>query len=166
MTKNVRWFFVVLISISLFSFSLEGDNTKTEKLRVGDKAPMAEVQKTKLLFGSQAEKGTYTLLSFWVSYDGASRMQNAALSHAVATLPQLSMVSISLDQYASVYNAVVKQDRLDTHTCYRADNSESESLFRNYDLKNGFATYLIDHEGMIVAKNMAVKELIAFLKQA
>ncbi len=158
MFKSVKCFFVVLISSSLFSFSF-GDKTKNERLKIGEKAPYPEVHNTKQIANLTNEKGTYTLLSFWASYDAKSRTQNAVLSHVASELPQLKMVSISFDRHPSVYETIIKQDKLDKHLCYREEKGEQSAVYRAYGLEAGFSNYLIDSEGIIIAKNISTKDL-------
>lgn len=103
--------FVVLIISSLISFSFVGKNTPTEGLTIGDKAPTFTICGEKQLIDLKDLRGKYVLLSFWASYDALSRMQNATLNHAVAQADNVEMVSVSFDEYKSIFNETIKKTR-------------------------------------------------------
>lgn len=111
MIKNVKWIFVVLIISSLISFSFVGKNTPTEGLTIGDKAPTFTICGEKQLIDLKDLRGKYVLLSFWASYDALSRMQNATLNHAIAQADNVEMVSVSFDEYKSIFNETIKKTR-------------------------------------------------------
>ena len=156
MIKSVKWFFVVLVIGSLISLSFSKESIPAEKLK------LMLCDSVQLLDLHDAREG-YTLLSFWASYDAASREKNAALAHLADKHSQIKMISVSFDRYVSVFNATVKQDGLLKNDCYvETDGSDSE-IFRAYDLERGFKNYLIDSRGIIVAKNVTATELASYL---
>lgn len=165
MLKNVKWFFVVLVFSSLISLSFDKRNTPTEKLPVGSQAPELVLGKEKQPLSLQATKGNYILLSFWASYDAASRTRNARLHNVVSGDARIEMISISFDRYASVFHAAARQDGIDGNVYQEMDGENSE-IFRSYDLKHGFINCLVDDRGVIVAKNVSPSELASFLHTA
>jgi hypothetical protein len=42
---------------------------------------------------------------------------------------------------------------------------EKSKLFRKYELKGGLTNYLLDENGMIIAKNISVAELSSYLNK-
>lgn len=164
MIKSVKWFFVVLVIGSLISLGFSKESIPAEKLKLGDAAPQLMLcDSVQLLDLHDARREGYTLLSFWASYDAASREKNAALAHLADKHSQIKMISVSFDRYVSVFNATVKQDGLLKNDCYvETDGSDSE-IFRAYDLERGFKNYLIDSRGIIVAKNVTATELASYL---
>ena len=163
MIKNVKWIFVVLIISSLFSFSLVGKNTPTEGLTIGDKAPTFTICGEKQLIDLKDLRGKYVLLSFWASYDALSRMQNATLNHAVAQADNVEMVSVSFDEYKSIFNETIKKDQISTSNCFVELAGVSSDLYQTYRLKRGFKNFLLDENGVIVAKDVTVSELSSYL---
>ncbi len=164
--KYVKWIFVVLLISSLTSF-VEKDKP-TGGLSVGDIAPdfliesmSAEQPATDL----SDLKGKYVLLSFWASYDAPSRMQNASLSNALQSTSHtnVEMVSISFDEYKSIFDETVRKDQIVTPTCFVETKGESSGLFKKYRLGRGFTNYLLDDNGVIIAKNISASELSAYL---
>ena len=165
MLKNVKWFFVVLVFSSLISLSFDKRNTPTEKLPVGAQAPELVLGNEKQPLSLQASKGNYILLSFWASYDAASRTRNARLHHVVSDDARVEMISISFDRYRSVFDAAVRQDGIDKEVCHLEMEGEDSEVFKSYDLKSGFKNYLVDSRGVIVAKNVTADELALYLNR-
>ena len=161
MIKNVKPIFVVLVLSSLVSFN--EPSTSTEKLSLGDKAPELVLGNDTQLLNLQNAKKDYTLLSFWASYDAASRMENARMDHLVANSANVNMISISFDSYKSVYQASIKQDKVDASECHWEMEGENSKIFKSYDLKNGFKNYLVDKNGVIIAKNLTADDLVSYL---
>ena len=163
MIKNVKWIFVVLIISSLISFSFVGKNTLTEGLTIGDKAPTFTICGEKQLIDLKDLRGKYVLLSFWASYDALSRMQNATLNHAVAQADNVEMVSVSFDEYKSIFNETIKKDQISTSNRFVELAGVSSDLYQTYRLKRGFKNFLLDENGVIVAKDVTVSELSSYL---
>ena len=165
--KYVKWIFVVLLIGSLTSF-VEKDKP-TGGLNVGDIAPDFKIQSMSAgqpLAELSDMKGKYVLLSFWASYDAQSRMQNASLSNALhSTSPNnnVEMVSVSFDEYQSIFEETIRKDQIVTPTCFVETKGESSGLFKKYRLGRGFTNYLLDENGVIIAKNISAAELSAYL---
>ena len=165
--KYVKWIFVVLLIGSLTSF-VEKDKP-TGGLNVGDIAPDFKIQS---MFAEQSlaelsdMKGKYVLLSFWASYDAHSRMQNASLSNVLRSASRndnVEMVFVSFDEYQSIFKETVRKDQIVTPTCFVETKGESSGLFKKYRLGRGFTNYLLDENGVIIAKNISAAELSAYL---
>lgn len=162
--KYVKWIFVVLLISSLTSF-VEKDKP-TGGLNVGDVAPDFRIETTSDVqhnLDLTDLKGKYVLLSFWASYDAQSRMQNASLSNALRSTSQdVEMVSVSFDEYQSVFKETIRKDQIVTPTCFVETKGESSGLFKKYRLNRGFTNYLLDGNGVIIAKNISAAELSAY----
>ena len=165
--KYVKWIFVVLLIGSLTSF-VEKDKP-TGGLNVGDIAPDFKIQSMSAgqpLAELSDMKGKYVLLSFWASYDAHSRMQNASLSNVLRSASRnenVQMVSVSFDEYQSIFKETVRKDQIVTPTCFVETKGESSGLFKKYRLGRGFTNYLLDENGVIIAKNISAAELSAYL---
>lgn len=165
--KYVKWIFVVLLIGSLTSF-VEKDKP-TGGLNVGDIAPGFKIQSMSAgqpLAELSDMKGKYVLLSFWASYDAHSRMQNASLSNVLRSASRnenVEMVSVSFDEYQSIFKETVRKDQIVTPTCFVETKGESSGLFKKYRLGRGFTNYLLDENGVIIAKNISAAELSAYL---
>ena len=165
--KYVKWIFVVLLIGSLTSF-VEKDKP-TGGLNVGDIAPDFKIQSMSAgqpLAELSDMNGKYVLLSFWASYDAHSRMQNASLSNVLRSASRnenVEMVSVSFDEYQSIFKETVRKDQIVTPTCFVETKGESSGLFKKYRLGRGFTNYLLDENGVIIAKNISAAELSAYL---
>ena len=165
--KYVKWIFVVLLIGSLTSF-VEKDKP-TGGLNVGDIAPDFKIQSMSAgqpLAELSDMKGKYVLLSFWASYDAHSRMQNASLSNVLRSASRnenVELVSVSFDEYQSIFKETVRKDQIVTPTCFVETKGESSGLFKKYRLGRGFTNYLLDENGVIIAKNISAAELSAYL---
>ena len=165
--KYVKWIFVVLLIGSLTSF-VEKDKP-TGGLNVGDIAPDFKIQSMSAgqpLAELSDMKGKYVLLSFWASYDAHSRMQNASLSNVLRSASRnenVEMVSVSFDEYQSIFKETVRKDQIVTPTCFVETKGESSGLFKKYRLDRRFTNYLLDENGVIIAKNISAAELSAYL---
>ena len=165
--KYVKWIFVVLLIGSLTSF-VEKDKP-TGGLNVGDIAPDFKIQSMSAgqpLAELSDMKGKYVLLSFWASYDAHSRMQNASLSNVLRSASRnenVEMVSVSFDEYQSIFKETVRKDQIVTPTCFVETKGESSGLFKKYRVGRGFTNYLLDENGVIIAKNISAAELSAYL---
>ena len=165
--KYVKWIFVVLLIGSLTSF-VEKDKP-TGGLNVGDIAPDFKIQSMSAgqpLAELSDMKGKYVLLSLWASYDAHSRMQNASLSNVLRSASRnenVEMVSVSFDEYQSIFKETVRKDQIVTPTCFVETKGESSGLFKKYRLGRGFTNYLLDENGVIIAKNISAAELSAYL---
>ena len=165
--RHVKWIFVVLLISSLTSF-VEKDKP-TGGLNVGDVAPDFTIESTSDVqhnFDLTDLKGKYVLLSFWASYDAQSRMQNASLSNVLRSASRndnVEMVSVSFDEYQSIFKETVRKDQIVTPTCFVETKGESSGLFKKYRLGRGFTNYLLDENGVIIAKNISAAELSAYL---
>lgn len=163
----VRWIFVVLVMCSLTSFIAIGGYNRG--LNVGDAAPDFRI---KAAMGSEQPadiklsslRGRYVLLSFWASYDAPSRMQNKSLNNKINSESlNVELVSVSFDDYQSIFTETVRKDGIIASACFREDREQDSKLFDLYNLNRGFENYLIDEKGVIVAKNITPNELLTYM---
>ena len=165
--RHVKWIFVVLLICSLTAF-VEKDKP-TGGLSEGDVAPDFKIESAsngQPAFKLGNLKGKYVLLGFWASYDAHSRMQNASLSNVLRSASRnenVEMVSVSFDEYQSIFKETVRKDQIVTPTCFVETKGESSGLFKKYRLGRGFTNYLLDENGVIIAKNISAAELSAYL---
>jgi peroxiredoxin len=165
---NVRRLFVVLLLFgSLTSFvSFEKKDKPVGGLNVGDAAPDFDIKAvSEQLLALSNFRGKYVLLNFWASYDAQSRMQNVYLNNALqSAFPDVEMVSVSFDEYNSVFTETVRKDQIVASVCFVETDGTKSGLFEKYQLKHGFTNYLLDRDGVILAKDVSTKELDTLLK--
>ena len=163
MTKNVKGIFVVLMAFSFIFFSFVDKDTPTEGLTIGDTAPEFKICDENQLVKLKDLKGKYVLLSFWASYDANSRLSNATLSHVANKTNNVEMISVSFDNYQSVFKETIKKDRISIPNCFVETDGEYSKIYQTYRLQKGFKNYLLDKNGVIIAKNINAKELSSYL---
>ena len=163
--RHVKWIFVVLLISSLTSFVVK--DKPTGGLNPGDIAPEFNIHA--ITNGQSVSlkslKGKYVLLSFWASYDAKSRLLNTSLSNAVqeAGISSVKMVSVSFDKYKSVFDETIRKDQIVDDFCFVETKGEKSGLFKKYNLNRGFSNYLLDENGIIIAKNISAAELSSYL---
>ena len=167
MNSYVKWIFVVLLICSLTAF-VEKDKP-TGGLSEGDVAPDFKIESAsneQPAFKLGNLKGKYVLLSFWASYDAQSRMQNVSLNNILRSdAPNVKMVSVSFDEYRSVFEETIRKDQIVTPTCFVETEGEDSGLFKKYRLNRGFTNYLLDGNGVIIAKNISAADLSAYVSE-
>ena len=152
-----------MIMISFISFSFVGKDTPTEGLTIGDKAPEFKICGEKQLVNLKDLRGKYVLLSFWASYDADSRMKNVTLNHVVGKTDNVEMVSVSFDDYKSIFNETIKKDRITTPNCFVELSGNRSDIYKTYRLHKGFKNYLLDENGVIIAKDIEASELLSYI---
>ena len=163
--KHVKWIFVVLLLGSLTSFV--GKDKSTGGLNVGDVAPDFTLR-NQTADDTRADlsqlKGRPVLISFWASYDGRSRLQNASLAAVLRNSPNnnVEMVSVSFDEYRSVFTETIRKDQI-AAICLHEEAGNHSEIYRSYRLNRGFGNYLLDEKGVIIAKNITADELTEYL---
>ena len=170
MKYYVNWFFVVILISSLTSF-IERERP-IEGLSIGEYAPdfvMSgdDFDANSVYSHLSALHGNYVLVNFWASYDAASRMRNIELNRALLddenSQHSVEFVSVSFDNYVSIFRETVRKDGIVGAGCFVETDGEKSDIFKDYNLKRGFTNYLLDENGMIIAKNISVAELSSYL---
>ncbi len=110
-------------------------------------------------------KGKYVLLDFWASWCRPCRMENpnvVAAYHAFKD-KNFTILSVSLDEKKESWLNAIKVDRLNwTHV---SDLKYwSNDAARQYMVQSIPQNFLIDPNGIIIAKNLRGEELLAKLK--
>lgn len=132
----------------------------TEGYRLGDKAPGIEPAGNSEMIDF-SNSTSYSLVNFWAAYDATSRVRNLQLWNKVNALDStlINFYSVSMDEYQSVFEETLKTDKLDAKNHFLEKNGKKSPVYKNYGLKNGFRSFLIDQHGVIVAINITPEEL-------
>ena len=153
--RSLKFVFLAL-SVPFLMGSATEETTLVKGLKPGSLAPEINLQDISL-----TGDGKYVLLQFWAAYDGKSRAENVLMYNEISNLKtnNLQLVSISFDEKESIFNETVKTDGLDSMTQFNVVQGRQSDIFKEYQLENGFGNLLINPEGVILAKNIAPKEL-------
>ncbi|MDR1682542.1 MAG: thioredoxin family protein [Candidatus Symbiothrix sp.] len=154
----MRYFFrfsAVLAFAFLYVGAGTQENQLTEGIQPGNLAPEVNLQ------GIDTVGKDYVLLQFWAAYNPQSRVENTQMHNVIAQLKsgKIALVSISMDEDPAVFKGVLKTDHLDESTQWNEPEGRDSQLFKRYRLKNGFENWLMDANGVIVAKNIRPSEI-------
>ena len=68
-----------------------------------------------------------------------------------------------MDEYKSIFNETIKKDRILTDHCFIDLKGDKSELYQTYRLNKGFKNYLLDKNGVIIAKDINAKQLASYL---
>jgi hypothetical protein len=153
--------YVLVGAAMLLNMSAAPKDVRSEGLSPGDLAPRIESLGNERDFNFQNQSTCYTLVNFWAAYDAESRMRNIKLTNEAERLgaDRIAMCSISMDESSSVFSETVRMDNLSPKMQFHVAEGKNSKLYKKYNLKKGFSNYLIDEEGVIVAKNISPEGL-------
>lgn len=160
--RHIKWIFIVSAILLLTSFI--GKDKPTGGLNVGDIAPNFTIQSTTNQSATDLRslRGKYVLINFWASYDAPSRLNNASFAQALRneSASDITLVSVSFDEYPSIFRETIRKDQVGTSTCFVDTAGHQSPLYKQYRLHRGFSNYLLDANGVIIAKNISPDELV------
>lgn len=153
--NKLKW--MVAVFLVFLSTAFVDKNAKPgEGLSEGSSAPSICFDN----FNLEAYKGRKVLITFWAAYDAQSRVENSLLAASVGKNPgEIELVSFAFDESPMIFEETVRIDHLDRNTQYHVRDGDTSEIFRAYRLKDGFANYLINEDGVIIAKNLDPKKL-------
>lgn len=154
--------YVLLVFVAILIMSAGTKKAKiSEGITPGNLAPRIEFLGNESISNFQKQDGKYTLLQFWAAYDADSRVNNITLYNEINKLAskRIEMLSISFDEKASIFEETIKIDKLSKQNQFRDNLGKQSSLYKKYNLDEGFKNFLIDDKGVIIATNVSSNQL-------
>ncbi len=111
--------------------------------------------------------GKYTLIDFWASWCKPCRMENPNVVRAYNTYHErgLNIISVSLDREGQKdrWIKAIEDDNMDW---YHVSNLQfwQEPIARAYGVRSIPATFLLDENGIVIAKNLRGQALVNTLE--
>ena len=159
--KFLKYVFVGFFLLLFISFTDEKTALSSEGLWEGNKAPDFSINDLSEKLNLSNYKGRFVLVNFWAAYDARSRENNVILWNEVKKINKknVAMVSVSFDEFESVFKETVKIDGIDPKTQFFDEKGEDSELYKKYQLQKGFTSYLLDKSGKIIAKGVTSEDL-------
>jgi hypothetical protein len=153
--------YVLAGAVVLLYISAASKDVRYRGISPGDLAPGIKYSGNGKAFCIPDHSNRYILLNFWASYDATSRARNVKLANEVSKLDdgRIALCSVSFDESPSVFSETIRIDKLNRATQFNETGGKNSTLYRRYNLKKGFTSFLIDENGIIVAKDIDPKEL-------
>lgn len=152
--------FIVCV-VFLFIGAGTNEMKQSKGIQEGNLAPKINLP------GIRLEGKAYVLVQFWAAYDPASRVENTKMHNVISRFKpeNLQLISISFDENPLVFQGVVKADRLEEITQFVETEGKNSVLFKAYRLKKGFGNWLIDSNGVIVAKHVSPEKALEIISK-
>lgn len=128
---------------------------------VGRKAPALNISDADRELSLEGMRGEYVLLNFWNSTDAASRVAANRYDTWVARHPEadVNLLSVNFDRSEAFFHEIVRRDGMNEQLQFHADAAQASLIRKNYALKDGYGTLLINPEGKIIAHNPTAEDL-------
>lgn len=166
--KYLKYVLIAGIAFLSLSSNKSGTSSVSEGIYPGDLFP--DIKNLENISGKKLNlldfKGQKVLINFWAAYDANSRMNNVLFSNIIENKDYpVKMISISFDKSKSVFERTLTMDKIDSEYQFLVDNENSPNLFKEFRLEKGFKNYLVNEDGVIIAKNLEPKELSRLMNE-
>lgn len=151
---------LVAASLIMMSSSIKTENPSTGYFP-GSQIPNITVAGEEgITFDLSEYRDKKIVLSFWASYDAQSRALNVQLHNYLKNkAPDVKFLSLSFDENRNVFNKTALLDKIDLESLVCDENGTNSKIYKDFQLKKGFKSYLIDEDGIIMSINVSVEDL-------
>jgi cytochrome oxidase Cu insertion factor (SCO1/SenC/PrrC family) len=154
-----------LLAVGLVVFITSSYTSRTSRSAVGVEegniVPGLKIQdKSGNEFKLSSLKGQKVVLTLWAAYDAKSHLQHVLLTNALkkSNYP-VELVSVSFDQSKPVFESTLKVDGIGSGFQFVDTRGSNSAIYKEYRLKKGFKSFLIDENGLIMLVNPTPDDL-------
>lgn len=148
---------VTIALLLIFTSSYNGYNVDTD---INSFAPNFEIKNSGKHTKLSETRGNYVLVNFWSSNDAESRIRNIKYDRFFkANKTSAQYIAVNYDQSENLYKEIVNIDGLSSKSQFFDANGSESEVYKDYHLKSGLNSYLLDREGKIVAINPTMQQL-------
>ncbi len=158
----IAFFAALVLLISAYS-------ERVVKADKGYTAPEIEMLRNDSVEVSLSQlRGRFVLVNFWDSENAISRIAAGEYDRffrGKSYKKPFELLSVNTDTDPQFFKEVVKKDNLSTDTQFHITDAKMKNLEADYRLNHGFASYLINPMGKIVAINPSIESLQTYLNK-
>ena len=154
--KYIIFCIVIALMVAVFAVRVNREDTDPEAVPHIDTATntAGKVDLSSL-------KGQYVLVNFWDSHNAVSRIAAGEYDRFLRSHrnSNLRLLSVNTDDNRRLYDEIVSHDGLDRSTQNHISDTRRGSRTPDYHPSQGYASYLVNPEGKVVAVNPSVSQL-------
>ncbi|MFR9166516.1 MAG: TlpA family protein disulfide reductase [Dysgonomonas sp.] len=105
-------------------------------------------------------KGQKVLINLWAAYDAKSHLNNVLFwSKLKEADSSIKMISVSFDQSESLFRKTLDVDGIASKWQAVDTLGKNSSIYKKYRLNEGFKSYLVDENGIILATDITPEDI-------
>lgn len=167
---------LILLAAAVLIISVAAYTERVYQPREGFRAPQFELsalRDTSATMKLSDLKGQYVLLSFWSAADPSSRMRNISYDMLVKKIDRelsgsagdtLNFLSVNFDTSRRLVEEIVSRDNLNSNKVLLAGGPSARQLRTDYQLADGYRSYLIDPAGKVIARNPSEETIMKLMR--
>lgn len=159
--KYIAFCIVIVLMVGVFAVRVNREDTDPKALPHIDTAVNAADS-----VNISSLRGHYVLVDFWNSRNAVSRIAATEYDRFMADHKKLNLrlISVNTDTDTKLYKEIVSHDSLNPRTQYHISDTRARNHTPSYQPAEGYASYLLDPQGRIVAYNPTVESLENIVK--
>ncbi len=159
--KKFVYFLVTLCMVMVFTSSR---TTLASDSRIGTKASNFGISNEKRVVELNRFRGKFVVLNMWTSADAITRLENIELDRVARGNDKLVHMAVNFDRSKGLFREVVAIDSLDVASQFFCEHQDRRAFEKKWGKINNPCTFLINGNGVIVAVNPTVKEILTAVK--
>lgn len=150
-------FAIVTVTVLVLLTSVA--STEVADSKIGSEAPQLELTGNEGKLSLQSHRGGYVLLTFWSSADAESRVSNLVYDRFAEGNERVVHLSVNFDRTEGLFQEICKMDELSSESQFYCNDTQRAQIIELWRQEDGYSTFLISPEGVIVGINPEVSEM-------